>query len=151
MCLALEQKRTGDGKSEGVEVGATRKAGADGHAGVGVSAFAAGKRVGDDTEVAAANLVSSNRKAEPLGRSSALALALGAFASVASLPVVTRHAQIKFGMTHVHDNRIYFNGSYDEGADVIVAGELPNTTNRQTAPGSLPAPPAGMSPGAGPV
>ncbi len=56
----------------------------------------------------------------------------------------------------IHDNRIYFNGSYDEGAGVIVAGELPIPpgnpgTNRQTAPGSLPPPPAGLSPGAGPV
>jgi hypothetical protein len=52
----------------------------------------------------------------------------------------------------IHDNRIYFNGSYDEGAGVIVAGELPLPQDRQSDPTSpLPAPPAGMSPGSGPV
>ena len=29
----------------------------------------------------------------------------------------------------IHDNRIYFNGSYDEGGGVIVAGEPPTTPN----------------------
>jgi uncharacterized repeat protein (TIGR01451 family) len=38
----------------------------------------------------------------------------------------------------IHDNRIYFNRSYDEGGGIIIAGELP-------------ANPANLSPGAGPV
>ncbi len=29
----------------------------------------------------------------------------------------------------IHDNRIYFNRSYDEGGGVIIAGELPTDPN----------------------
>lgn len=38
----------------------------------------------------------------------------------------------------IHDNRIYFNGSYDEGAGIMIAGEPPATLTT-------------LSPGAGPV
>lgn len=39
---------------------------------------------------------------------------------------------------NIHDNRIYFNASYDEGGGIMIAGELP-------------ADPASLSPGSGPV
>src|SRR3954453_2466479 len=57
--------------------------------------------MGRTTNLAATCLVSPDRQAEPRGRSSALPLTLGAFTPLASLPVITRHTEIKFGMTHV--------------------------------------------------
>jgi parallel beta-helix repeat protein len=52
-------------------------------------------------------------------------------------------ATLNFG-GKIHDNRIYFNHSYDEGAGIIVAGEL------ATVPGALYGQPGGPQ-GSGPV
>src|SRR5260221_7508704 len=101
MCLALQQKRTGDGKSARMDVGATRKAVADGDAGVCVLAVIAGEPVGGVAELALTGMVPPNRNAAPRGCSSALPLAFGTLTALASLPAITRRPQIKFGMTHV--------------------------------------------------
>ena len=55
----------------------------------------------DEVRLWLLRVVSSDRKAEPRGRSSALPLALGTESALASLPFVTRNPQIKFAMTHV--------------------------------------------------
>ena len=43
-------------------------------------------------------------------------------------------------VARIHDNRLWFNGSYDEGGGIILAGELPSAEG-----------PATLSPGSGPV
>src|SRR5215212_9069352 len=101
MCLALLQERIGNGKPACLDMGTAREAVADGHAGVCVLAQSADQPVGGAAELALTHLVSSDRQTEPRGCGSALPLAFSAQSPVASLSSVTRHAEIKFGMTHV--------------------------------------------------
>src|SRR3954447_11006997 len=101
MRLALLEERIGNGESTRLDVGTAREVVADGDAGVCIPAQSAGERVGGAAELALTHMVSSDRKTEPRGCGSALPFAFGAFTPLASLPVITRHAEIKFGMTHV--------------------------------------------------
>src|SRR4051794_26580964 len=102
MRLALQQERTGDGKPARVDVGTARETVADGNAGVCIPALAAGERGGGAADLVIPHVVSSDRKTEPRGCGPALPLASGAQSLLASLPFLTRHTKIKFGMTHVH-------------------------------------------------
>src|SRR5260221_1838555 len=100
MCLALQQKRTGDGKSARMDVGATRKAVADGDAGLCVLAVIAGEPVGGVADLALTGMVPPNRNAAPRSCSSALTLAFVTLTAFASLPAITHHTQIKYCLSH---------------------------------------------------